>query len=83
MKIRCKLCGKLLESEESSEGIPFSIVAGDESSFKLAEMGNNLLVLMSHLLTEHPNEALEIYSNLNSKLSSIFEIIRDEDFQGF
>lgn len=81
MKIRCKLCGKILEPEETEDGIiPFNIVAGDESSFKLAEMGNNLLILMNHLLIEHPDKALEIYSNLNSKLSSIFEIIKDEDF---
>jgi hypothetical protein len=42
-------------------------------------MGNNLLVLMNHLLTEHPDKALEIYSDLNSKLASIFEIIKDEE----
>ena len=81
MKIKCKLCGKLLEQEDTEEEIiPFNIVAGDESSFKLAEMGNNLLILMNHLLIEHPDKALEIYSDLNSKLASIFEITKDEDF---
>ena len=81
MKIKCKLCGKLLESEEADEKIiPLDIVAGDESSFKLAEMSMNILVLMNHLLLEHPEEAFEIYSDLNSKLGSIFEITKDEDF---
>ncbi len=80
MKIKCKLCGKVLEPEETEEKIiPFNIVAGDESSFKLAEVGNNFLVLMNHLLVDHPDKAMEIYSDLNSKLSSIFEIKKEDN----
>ncbi len=80
MEVKCKLCGKVLESGEGEEKvIPFNIASGDESSFKLAEVGNNFLILMNHLLVKHPDKAMEIYSDLNSKLSSIFEIKKGDN----
>ncbi len=79
MKIKCKLCGEILDSDElDKEGLNINIASNMEVGFNLGEMSKNLLVLVNHLLTKHPEKALEIYSDLSSKLASVFEMETEE-----
>lgn len=81
MKTKCKLCGKILNSDETDENnLGINITSNSEIGLDVGEMSKNLLVLVNHLIIEHPEKALEIYSDLNSKIASIFEVVKTEEF---
>lgn len=80
MTIRCKLCGKTISSIDNMVGgFKLNIESDNELGSKLAEMSENLVALINHLIIAHPEKAMELYSDLSSKLSSIFEMSEDED----
>lgn len=81
MNIRCKLCGKTINSNSNTVGgFKLNIESDNEMGSKLAEMSENLVALINHLMTAHPEKAMELYADLNSKLSSIFEMSEDENY---
>ena len=81
METKCKLCGKILDTEDANENeLGINITGDNELGLNVGEMSKNLLVLINHLITEHPEKALEIYSDLNSKIASIFEVVKTDEF---
>lgn len=81
MKAKCKLCGKILDSDETNENnMGINITSNNELGLDIGEMSKNLLVLVNHLIIEHPEKALEMYSDLSSRMASIFEVIKTEEF---
>ncbi len=81
MNIKCKLCGKTISSMDNMMGgFKLNIESDNEMGSKLAEMSENLVALINHLMIAHPEKAMELYGDLSSKLSSIFEMSEDKDF---
>ncbi len=81
MNIKCKLCGKTISSMDNMMGgFKLNIESDNEMGSKLAEMSENLVALINHLMIAHPEKAMELYADLSSKLSSIFEMSEDEDY---
>lgn len=81
MHVKCKLCGKKIKSGGSGAGgIFIEVSSEDQFGSRIAQMSQQMLNLMQHLFTEHPEEAFEIYSELSSKLNELFEIVDEESF---
>ncbi len=80
MNIKCKLCGKTINSMDNMMGgFKLNIESDNEIGSKLADMSENLVALINHLMIAHPEKAMELYGDLSSKLSSIFEMSEDDD----
>lgn len=80
MQVRCRICGQTLDTKTSEDtGLNFNFATDDENVFNAAMLSKELLVLVNHLLTVHPEEAMKLYSGLISQLYSAFEISEEDD----
>ncbi|MBN2095656.1 MAG: hypothetical protein JW727_06405 [Candidatus Aenigmarchaeota archaeon] len=80
MRVKCKICDKTIDTKSSSEsGIKLNFATDNEDMFNAAMMSKELLALVNHIMTEHPQQAMALYAGLVSKLYSMFEIEENED----
>jgi len=74
MQLKCKLCGQVIDTQKSSGGLNFNFATDSEDIFNAAKMGKEILALVNHLMSEHPDEAMKLYAQVISSLYSVFEI---------
>jgi hypothetical protein len=74
MQLKCKICGKMVDTQKSAGGLNFNFATDSEDIFNAAKMGKEILALVNHLMAEHPEEAMKLYANVISSLYSVFEI---------
>jgi hypothetical protein len=79
MQLTCKLCGKLIDTQKSSGGLNFNFATDSEDIFNAAKMGKEILALVNHLMTEHPEEAMKLYASVISSLYSVFDLKEQND----
>jgi hypothetical protein len=80
MQARCKICGQILDTKNPEEGgLNFNFATDDEGLFNAAMISKEILALINHLLTSHPEEAIKLYAGLVSQIYSTFEIAGEDD----
>ncbi len=79
MQLKCKLCGKTVDTQKQNGGINFNFATDSEDIFNAAKMGKEILSLVNHLMMEHPEEAAKLYANVIANLYSTFEMAEDYD----
>ena len=63
MQLKCKICGAVIDTKNSqSNGINFNFATDNEDIFNAAKMGKELMVLINHLMSEHPEESAKLYA---------------------
>ena len=78
--MKCKICGAVVDTKSpSKEGINLNFATDSEDIFNAAMMSKELLTLVNHIMTEHPDQAMMLYAGLVSKLYAMFETEESED----
>jgi len=79
MRLKCKLCGKGIDTKKPEGGIGINFATDSEDIFNAFNMSRELMALMNHLMSEHPEEAIKLYTSLVGSVYSAFEAAEKED----
>lgn len=80
MRLKCKICGQDIDTKKPpKEGVNLNFATDSEDIFDAFNMSKEIMTLVSHLMSEHPEEAMKLYAGLISGLYSAFEMPEKED----